>query len=178
MSAADPVAYLAAFAAKGRGPLAACVVQNYSPVAFLCRLGLPTSLVETLAIAAAVGGIGWVLSQRFRNAPGRGWDLFAGACLLSPMLGPIEWQSYQLLFAPLMLVLAYQFWAERAPTRLWVYLAATFLLTELVWDPFESLAGAPVAVLVVSYSLGQFAQYMLILLWFQWLRLRGEAQWA
>jgi hypothetical protein len=52
LSAADPVAYLAAFAAKGRGRLAACVVQNYSPVAFLYRLGLPTSPVVTLAIAA------------------------------------------------------------------------------------------------------------------------------
>jgi hypothetical protein len=91
------------------------------------------------------------------------------------MLGPVEWQSYQLLFAPLMLLLAYQFWAERAPTRLWVYLVATVLLTELVWDPFESLAGAPVVVLVVSYSLGQFAQYALILLWLQWLRLRRPA---
>jgi hypothetical protein len=175
LSAADPVAYLAAFAAKGRGPLAACVVQNYSPVAFLCRLGLPISPVVTLAIAAAVGSIGWLLVQRFRYAGGRGWELFAAACLLSPMLGPIEWQSYQLLFAPLMLLLAYRFWSERAPTRLWVYLVATFLLTELVWDPFESLAGAPVVVLVVSYSLGQFAQYLLILLWFEWLRLRQAA---
>jgi hypothetical protein len=125
----------------------------------------------TLAIAAGVGVIGWLLAQRL----GRGWELFAAACLLSPMLGPVEWQSYQLLFAPLMLLLAYQFWAERAPTRLWVYLVATVLLTELVWDPFESLAGAPVVVLVVSYSLGQFAQYALILLWLQWLRLRRPA---
>jgi hypothetical protein len=167
-SAADPVAYLAAFAAKGRGPLAACVVQNYSPVAFLCRLGIPTPTMVALAIAVGVGVIGWLLAQRL----GRGWELFAAACLLSPMLGPIEWQSYQLLFAPLMLLLAYQFWAERAPTRLWVYLVAVFVLTELVWDPFESLAGAPVVVLVVCYSLGQFAQYALILLWLQWLRLR------
>lgn len=167
-SAADPVAYLAAFAAKGRGPLAACVVQNYSPVAFPCRLGIPTPAVATLAIAAGVGLIGWLLAQRV----GRGWEFFALGCLLSPMVGPIEWASYQLLFGPLMLLLAYQFWAERAPARMWVYLTAAFLMTEMVWDPFESLAGAPIVVLVVSYSIGQFAQYALILLWFQWLRLR------
>lgn len=168
LSAADPVAYLAAFAAKGHGPLAACVVQNYSPVAFLCRLGIPTPAMATLAIAAGVGLIGWLLAQRV----GRGWEFFALGCLLSPMVGPIEWASYQLLFAPLMLLLAYQFGAERAPARMWVYLAAAFLMTEMVWDPFESLAGAPVVVLVVSYSIGQFAQYALILLWFRWLRLR------
>jgi hypothetical protein len=167
-SAADPVAYLSAFAAKGRGPLAACVVQNYSPVAFLCRLGVPTPAVVTLAIAAGAGLIGWLLSRRLRG----GWELFGLACLVSPMIGPIEWASYQLLFAPLLLLLAYQFRAERAPVRLWIYLAAAFVMTEMVWDPFESLAGAPVVVLVVSYSIGQFAQYALILLWFWWLRLR------
>jgi hypothetical protein len=167
-SAADPVAYLAAFAAKGRGPLAACVVQNYSPVAFLCRLGIPTPTVVTLAIAACVGLIGWLLAQQLRS----GWELFAAAGLLSPMLGPIEWAGYQLLFAPVMLVLAYQFWSGRAPGRMWVYLAVVFLMTDMVWDPFESLAGAPVVVLVVSYSIGQFAQYALILLWLQWLGVR------
>lgn len=171
-SAADPVMYLAAFAAKGRGPLAGCVVQNYSPVAFLCRLGIPTPTVVTLAVAAGVVFIGWLLAQRFRNSSGWGWDLFALACLLSPMVGPIEWASYQLLFAPLMLLLAYQFWSERAPTRMWAYLAAAYLMTGLVWDPLESLAGVPVVVLVVTYSVGQFAQYALILLWFHWLRLR------
>jgi glycosyl transferase family 87 len=167
-SAADPIAYLAAFGAKGRGPLAGCVIENYSPVAFLCRLGIPTPTVVTLAIAAGVGLIGWLLERRLHSS----WELFAAACLLSPMVGPIEWASYQLLFAPLMLLLAYQFWTERAPTRMWVYLAAAFVMTEMVWDPFESLAGAPVVVLVVSYSIGQFAQYALIGLWFWWLRLR------
>lgn len=167
-SAADPFAYIAAFAAKGRGPLAACVVQNYSPVAFLCRLGIPSTTVVTFAIVAGVGLVGWLLAQRLHN----GWELFAAACLLSPMVGPLEWASYQLLFAPLMLLLAYQFWAERAPARMWVYLAAAFVMTEMVWDPFESLAGAPVVVLVVSYSIGQFAQYALIGMWFWWLHLR------
>jgi hypothetical protein len=46
-------------------------------------------------------------------------------------------------------------------------------MTELVWDPLESLAGISVPVLVFSYSLGQFAQYLLVLLWFQWLRVRS-----
>jgi hypothetical protein len=112
--------------------------------------------------------IGWLLSRRLRS----GWELFALACLVSPMIGPIEWASYQLLFAPLLLLLAYQFRAERAPVRMWFYLAAAFVMTEMVWDPFESLAGAPVVVLVVSYSIGQFAQYALILLWLWWLHLR------
>ena len=53
------------------------------------------------------------------------------------------------------------------------YRERAFLMTKLVWDPLESLAGISVPVLVFSYSLGQFAQYLLLLLWFQWLRLRS-----
>jgi Glycosyltransferase family 87 len=170
-SVLDPFAYLAAFAAKGHGPLFSCVVQNYSPVAFLCRLGVPNSTVVTVGLAAGVGLLGWLLLQRSRHSSGSLWELFALACLLSPMIGPVEWASYQLVFAPLMLLLAYQFWTARAPFRFWVYLAAAFLMTDLVWDPLESLAGAPVLVLVISYSAGQFVQYFLILIWVQWVRL-------
>ena len=172
-SVLNPFAYLPVFVAKGNGPLVACVIQNYSPVAFLCRLGLPTPSAVTLGLATAVCAIGWWLARHRRNSSSRAWELFAAASLLSPMVGPIEWATYQLLFAPLMLLLAYQFWAERAPTRLWAYLVAAFLMTELVWDPLESLAGISVPVLVFSYSLGQFAQYLLVLLWFQWLRVRA-----
>jgi hypothetical protein len=173
-SVLNPVAYLAAFVAKGNGPLVACVIQNYSPVAFLCRLGIPTPAAVTLGLAAVACAVGWWLTRRFRNSSGRAWELFAAACLLSPLVGPIEWATYQLLFGPLMLLLAYQFWAERAPARLWAYLVAAFLMTELVWDPLESLARISVPVLVFSYSLGQFAQYLLLLLWFQWLRMRSR----
>jgi hypothetical protein len=173
-SVLNPFAYLAAFVAKGNGPLVACVIQNYSPLAFLCRLGIPTSSAVTLGLAAAACAIGWWLTRQFRKSSGRVWELFAAACLLSPMVGPIEWATYQLLFAPLMLLLAYQLWAEQAPFRLWVYLVVAFLMTELVWDPLESLAGVSVPVMVFSYSLGQFAQYALLLLWFQWLRVRSQ----
>jgi hypothetical protein len=92
------------------------------------------------------------------------------------MLGPIGWAGYQVLLAPLMLLLAYQFWAERAPVLLWLNLAAVFFLTMLVWDPLESIAQTPVPVLVTSYTLGQFAQYFLLLLWVQWMRMRSAAR--
>jgi hypothetical protein len=126
----------------------------------------------TAGLAAAVVGIGYWLTRRFRNSPGRAWELFAAACLLSPMLGPIQWATYQLLFAPLMLLLAYQFWAEGAPRRLWVFLVVAFLMTDAVWDPLETLARTPLTVLVVSYLTGQFAQYVLLLTWARWLSLR------
>ena len=173
LSVANPVAYLAGFLTKGRGPNYACVPENYSPMALLCRFGVPSSTAMTVAIAGAVLVIGWLLTRRLRDLPDSRWELFAAAALLSPMLGPIGWADYQLLLAPLMLLLAYQFWTHHAPLFLWLNLGAVFVLTMLIWDPLESLAQTPVPVLVVSYTLGQFAQYFLLLLWAQWIRMRS-----
>ncbi len=171
LSVANPFAYVAQFQAKGRGPIVACVPENYSPIALLCRFGVPSSTALTVAIAAAVLVVGWLLVRRLRDVPDPRWELLATAGLLSPMLGPIGWAIYQVLLAPLMLLLAYQFWTGRAPMFLWLNLGAVFLLTILIWDPLESLAQTPVPVLVVSYTLSQFAQYFLLLLWVQWMRM-------
>jgi hypothetical protein len=173
LSVANPIAYLAQFLTKGQGPDYACVPENYSPIALLCRFGVPASTALTVAVAGVVLVAGWLVTRRLRDAPDARWGLFAAAGLLSPMLGPIGWAVYQVLLAPLMLLLAYQFWAYRAPVFLWVNLGGVFLLTMLIWDPLESLALTPIPVLVVSYTLGQFAQYFLLLLWVQWMRMRA-----
>jgi hypothetical protein len=173
LSIANPIGYAAQFGTKGGGPIVACVAQNYSPMALLCRFGVHSSTALTVGVAAAVLGLGWLAVRRLRRTLDARWDLVAVAFALSPMLGPIGWAMYQLLLAPLMLLLAYQFWAERAPIFLWLNLGLVYLMTMLVWDPLESLAQTPVMVLVVSYTIGQFAQYFLILLWFQWMRVRS-----
>ena len=171
----NPFDYFAGFLSKGRGPIAACVPENYSPVALLCRLGLAPSTGITLAVGMALLVMGWLL---LRNLPLTGaapWQVFAASSLLSGMLGPIDWASYGILMAPLFLVLAYEFWREKAPPPLWIGLGLAFLLAELVWDPLESLAQAPVALVVISYSAGQFSQYVLLLLWIRWRQVRSKA---
>ncbi len=173
VSVANPIVYLNKFATQSRGPANACVIENYSPLALMCRLGVPASTALTVGVAVAVLGAGWLLIRQLRGGYEAKWGLFAAASLLSPMLGPIGWAVYQLLLAPTMLLLAYQFRAGRAAVFLWVNLGFVFLLTMLIWDPLESYAHAPVSVLVVSYTLGQFAQYFLILLWIQWMRMRS-----
>lgn len=173
LSIANPIAYVAHFQTKGGGPIVACVPENYSPMALLCRFGVPSSTVLTVAVAGVVLFLGWLAVRRLRGVPNAAWDLVAVAFALSPMLGPIGWAHYQLLLAPLMLLLAYQFWAERAPIFLWLNLGLVFMMTMLIWDPLESLARTPVIVLVVAYTIGQFAQYFLLLLWFQWMRVRS-----
>ena len=169
----NPFPYIAAFLSKGGVPTTmACVPENYSPSALLCRLGAPTSSSVTVVVAAGVLVSGWLLIRRLPDSSGPQWELFGAAGLLSPMLGPIGWSNYGVLMAPLFLLLAYQFWAEHAPPLLWISLAVSFLLAELVWDPLESLAQTPVPVVLFTYALGQFAQYFLLLTWIRWRLLR------
>lgn len=172
LSLLNPFDYLAGFLSKGRGSIAACVPENYSPVALLCRLGLQPSTLVAIAVAAALLLIGWLLIRRAPDSPEGRWEVFAVACLLSGMLGPIDWAHYGVLMAPLFLLLAYRLWRESAPPPLWIGLGLAFVLAELVWDPLESLGQTPVAVVVFSYTAGQFSQYVLLLTWVRWRQLR------
>jgi chromate transport protein ChrA len=171
-SVLNPFDYLAGFLSKGRGPIAACVPENYSPVALLCRLGVEPSTTITIAVAAVVVVIGWFIVRDLPTSDEPQWAVFAAACILSGLLGPIDWASYGILMAPLFLLLAYQFWRASAAPPLWIGLGLAFVLAELVWDPLESLAQTPVPVVVVSYSAGQFSQYVLLLVWARWRQLR------
>lgn len=93
LSVANPFAYVAQFQAKGRGPIVACVPENYSPIALLCRFGVPGSTALTVGIAGAVLVVGWFVIQRLRAAPDPRWELFAAAGLLSPCLARSAGQS-------------------------------------------------------------------------------------
>jgi len=172
ISLINPMLYFAEFLNKGGGAMFGCVPENYSPAALLCRLGLPTSAAIDFSLAACVLVIAWLLARGVPETNEPNWQVFAAACLLSPMLGPIEWLSYWVLSAPLLLLLVYEFWSRHAPARLWIGLAVAYALMELVWDPLESLARTPVPIVVVSYTIGQFAQYVLLLVWVRWLLLR------
>ena len=173
VSVGSPFVYAGRFLTVVGRPGSVCVIENYSPTALLCRFGVPSSTALTILINVAVLGIGWLIVHQLRHEQHVRWEMFAAASLLSPMVGPIGWAVYQVLLAPLMLLLAYQFWVERAPLFLWINLAFVFVLTMIIWDPLESLANVPVILLIVSYTVGQFAQYFLILLWIQWLRMRA-----
>ena len=167
-SVLNPFAYLQGFLSNGSAPIAACIVENYSPVATLCRLGLPSSTPVVVLIALVVVVAGWLLVRDLPDTPEGRWETFAAACFLSPLVGPIDWNHYGLLTGPLFLLLAYQFWRRHAAVPFWVGLGVAFLLTELVWDPLSSLAGASVPLLDLLYTAGQFGQYFLLLVWIRW----------
>ena len=168
----NPLIALTNFSSKTSLPIYSCALENYSPAALVCRLGWGPSPIVIGLIGLGVCALGWYWLRQLGDSPGTSWEIFALACMLSPLIGPIAWSHYQLLLAPAMLLIAYGFWRERAPALRWVVLLLVFVLCELVWDPLESLARTPVPVIVVSYTVGQFAQYFLLLAWAWWLRSR------
>ncbi|MFI4972627.1 MAG: hypothetical protein ACHP7H_08100, partial [Hyphomicrobiales bacterium] len=130
------------------------------------------STIITVAISAILVLAGWLLVRGLPQSPEGEWETFAAACFLSTMVGPIDWNHYGLLTGPLFLLLSYQFWRDGAPRALWLCLVLAYVLTDLVWDPLSSLAGAPITLLVFTYTAGQFGQYFLLLAWIRWRRLR------
>jgi hypothetical protein len=168
----NPAAYLAGFL-RNSSQWWACSYENYSPAATLCRLGVEQSAAVTIAIAAAVLTMGWLLVRHLPDTAEGNWEFFAAACFLSIMVGPIAWAHYGLLMGPLFLLLAYQFWRYEAPAAFWVGLGLSFGLAELGWDPLSSLAGMSMSEEAVVYTVGQFSQYFLLLTWVRW-RMAGR----
>ena len=66
--------------------------------------------------------------------------------LLSPLFSPIAWSHYQVLLAPMLLLLAIQLPRTRQALAKWVLLGLGYLLAELTWTPLGTVldfAGGP-----------------------------------
>lgn len=167
----NPVTYLQGFVTKGESSIVGCIVENYAPAALLCRLGVQAYTAITVIVAISLVIVLWLMTRNLPETSEGNWEVFAVACFLSMMFGPIDWAHYGLLMGPLYLLLAYQFWRYGAPAFLWTGLGLSFALIELVWDPLSSLAGASIPLEVFLYTAGQFGQYFLLLTWLRWRRM-------
>jgi hypothetical protein len=162
---------------------------NYAPLGLLCRLAGLEAASRGWVFERAVVGLFVVLlallaADALRDQPGRSWDVFAYACLLSPMISPVAWTHYQLLLAPLFLLLACRFTLENARWPFWVLLGCAYLLAELVVEPWGTLPGG-IRFLLTGESetaidrariddVAQFAQYVLFVAAWAWFSRRRE----
>jgi len=140
----SPLPALANFAAKSL-PAAdgwACNVQNFSPTSMLCRLADGPVLwnLQRATVLALVAVLGLLLLRALSDHDSRSWELFAGAALLSPMLSPLAWSHYQLLLAPMFLVLVATIPRDAASRPLWLLVGAAFVLSEISWTPIGTIA--------------------------------------
>ena len=158
----------------------ACHTENFAPGSLLCRLaGGRYWTQERVLVLLMVILFAALAHDSIRHRGGKSWSVFAFASLLSPLISPIAWSHYQLLLAPMLVVLVCEFVRRGASLALWGSLAASFALTELVWRPYGTLPGTvnrhladkpetPEALFAVM-SVAQFAQYLLFftaVLWF------------
>jgi hypothetical protein len=155
-------------------------VGNFSPVGLLARGAGRAGVVPWERLTLRLGVVllalaAWELTKR---RGGASWDLFGFACLLSPMLSPVAWSHYQIVLAPLLLVLAYRFVTEGASPAHWALLVFSYGLSALAMTPLMTVPGGLSTVLGWGYetierevpvlAAAQFAQYFLLVTGLSW----------
>jgi hypothetical protein len=143
LGALSPLAAYRNFSAKSLpANIWVCHAENFSPQSALCRVvGADHWNLQRVLVAGAVLLAVAVYVHTVWSRPSTSWSWFAGACLLSPMVGPIAWSHYQILLAPMFVLLVVEFHRTRASAVTWAWLATGFLLAELVWRPFGTAPG-------------------------------------
>jgi Glycosyltransferase family 87 len=167
--------------------------ENFAPMGTIRRLTRGEGLYEKAFVGLGVLALALLAHESVRHRPGRAWELFAWACALSPMVGPVGWSHYQILLAPLFLVLCYQLSRRGAGPVWWVPLLFAYLLASLVQRPLGgTLPGSILALLTGQrqswddmlrmLALGQFSQYFLVATALAWFNRQapavGEGTWG
>lgn len=175
----DPLIALRNFASKSHPSLLACVNWNFAPGAMLCRLaGIQHPTLQRVVALLAVLLLGvWVIDA-LRCHPVTSWEVFAFVCALSAMLSPLAWTHYQIMLAPLFVLLLVRFTRERATVGEWAGLAVAFALASLMWKPYGTALGALHDLITDARSVpsepnftegyAQFAQYILVVTGIMW----------
>jgi Glycosyltransferase family 87 len=157
----------------------ACVPENFAPGSLLCRLvGGQHWTLQHLIVWAAVALLALWVVDALRGSRAISWEVFAFTCALSTMVSPIAWSHYQIMLAPLFVLLLVRFSREGASASAWAGLAVAFFLASLMWQPYGTLIGAAKDVvtggtqtektLLTIEEFAQFAQYILILTGVLW----------
>ncbi len=157
----------------------ACVPENFAPGSLLCRLvGGHYWTLQHLIVWAGVALLALWVVDALRGSRAISWELFAFTCALSTMVSPIAWSHYQIMLAPLFVLLLVRFSREGASVSAWAGLAVAFVLASLMWQPYGTLIGAAKDVvtggtqteraLLTVEQFAQFAQYIVILTGVLW----------
>lgn len=159
--------------------------QNFAPGSLLAQLvGGDNWTVQHIVVYAFVALLGVWVFDTLRGSGARSWETFAFTLPLSAMLSTFEWSHYQILLAPLFVLLFVRFVREGASVGPWAGLIVAFVLCSLIWAPYGTSVGAVRALvsskvqtihdLYAMCAVAQFAQYILLasgVLWYTMHRL-------
>lgn len=184
----NPLSALRNFVGKSQPGWFTCRFANFSPQSLLCRLAGPKHwAIQHVVVWIAVAVLGAWLIDALKGRKATSWEVFAFVCPLSVMLSPLAWSHYQIVLAPLFVLLLVGFTRQGAGIGAWVGLAAAFFLVSLMWGPYGTSIQAAIQVLSAHTdtflqrrddaasiaTVAQFAQYTLVitgLLWYAQLR--------
>jgi hypothetical protein len=181
-SVLNPLATLGNYAARAR-PWGAAP-DNFSPQAMVRRITYSKEPFQRTVVTLGIVLAALLANESIKRSKGSSWELLGFTLLFSPMVSPMSWSHYQLLLAPMFVLLAYRFAAERAGWAWWLMLLFAYLLTALVQRPLATtVPGAVIGLLtgqaeewqdtVRLLSLSQFAQYFLLLTAIGWFNRRA-----
>jgi Glycosyltransferase family 87 len=165
----------------------ACHPENFAPGSLLCRLaGAQNWNAQHLIVWATVALLGAWVVDALRGRSMKSWEVFAFSCAISTMVSPIAWSHYQIMLAPLFVLLFVGFVTNGATIGTWAGLVVSFVLASLMWQPFGTSVGAlrhlvdgaaqTQRALFSIAAVAQFAQYVLVLTGIIWyLQARARA---
>src|SRR5947209_10473422 len=117
VSRLNPLSSLQNFLHKTSPPnIYLCHPVNFSPGSLLCRAvgGAHYWTLQRIIVWCALLLLGAWVVRALRGRSILSWETFAFSCALSAMLSPIEWTHYQVMLAPLFLLLLFRFAREGA----------------------------------------------------------------
>jgi hypothetical protein len=142
------------------------------PQSLLCRLaGVHHGTIQHVVVWVAIALLGAWVVDALRGRSATSWDLFAFTCAISTMVSPIAWSHYQIMLAPLFVLLVVRFTSQGAHIAAWAGVAVAYVLASLIWSPHGTLVDAVRLRLPSAFQanphplvteLSQFAQYILI----------------
>ncbi len=183
----DPLLGLRNLINKSQSNLFLCFPGNFSPSSLICHAaaaGFQYWTLERIIAACLVLLLGTWVVLALRGHWILSWEVFAFVCALSAMTGPFEWPHYQVMLAPLFLLLLIVFTRGGASVGEWMGLAFAFILASLLLEPYgtvygtlrhlftgvtethNSLSGAPE--LTLQEGIAQYAQYVLLVTGVLW----------
>jgi hypothetical protein len=157
----------------------ACHPENFAPGSLLCRLaGSQNWNVQHVIVWAGVALLSMWVAGALRGYKMISWEVFAFSCAISTMISPIAWDHYQVMLAPLFVLLLVRMTTDGSLLGTWCGLVVAFGLASLMWQPFGTSIGALRHVadgsaqtqraLFSIAAVAQFAQYILVLTGVVW----------
>lgn len=187
LGAINPLPEIQNFSDKAKpGYVWACQAVNFSPGSLLCRIAGPQDwMLQRVAVWVAVALLGACVFAVLRGRGTSSWEAFAFACPLSVMLSPLDWAHYQIVLAPLFVLLLVRFTHDSAGVGAWIGVVAAFALASLMWLPYGTLPGVLSGLLVGHVAtvgrqivheensvavVAELAQYVLLITGVLWYR--------